>query len=80
MAHINEMFTMQFKRDFAAEDDDSARDVVRNVLVNCDDIHMTEVTFRSIAFRNSVMDDWTGMEDVKPGGPREPSLLINQYE
>ena len=37
MAHSDEILTMQTKGDFVADVDDSAGDIVRNVLVNCDD-------------------------------------------
>ena len=53
MAHNDEMFTI---RTHEAE--------VRNVLVNCDDTHMEDVTLKSTAFRNSFISD-SPEEEVK---------------
>ena len=55
-----------------------AVDVDWNARVNCDDIHIEDVRFRSIALRSS--ENESEVDELLPKGPRDPALLIKSAE
>jgi hypothetical protein len=81
-AHNDETLTIRTRGDFIV-DAHIFEDKARNFFVNWDDTQIDDVTFKSMARRNSSMlfdSPEKEMEEANPTGPNEPALLTSKHE